>query len=294
MSAYGSAAYPVNPEAPALPVLRRISWGAILAGTLIAVATGATLNLLGLAIGLTTVDATSGDTPSMASLGIAGSLWVLVTNLVGLALGGYAAARLSGNRDRGDAALHGAAVWATGYLVTALLVGSAVSGAAGATTNALSNAIGGLGRGAGQAAQAAAPSIDPEQAINRARIALSGPSDPVRMTPEQRGAEIAELVGKRVASSNFSNEDRARLNRLVAAEAGITEAEANTRIQSFEAETRRVAEETEQRAREAADEAAKAAATTAFWVFAALLLGALAAILGARAGARGVAPTRVV
>jgi hypothetical protein len=117
-------------------------------------------------------------------------------------------------------------------------------------------------------------------------MALSGPADPARMTPEQRSAEIGSLVSKRVVNGNLSNDDRTRLNRLVAAEAGVTEQEAATRVQSYEAEAQRVAQETEQKAREAADTAAKAAAAAAFWVFAALVLGALAAIIGARTGTR--------
>jgi hypothetical protein len=37
--------------------------------------------------------------------------------------------------------------------------------------------------------------------IDRARMALTGPSDPARMTAEQRGAEITSLVGRRVATA---------------------------------------------------------------------------------------------
>lgn len=269
------------------PVLRhRISWGAILAGALIAIAVGAALNLLGFAIGVTNVDAQAQDTPSATTYGIVGSIWMLVSNLLGLALGGYAAARLSGTSDSGDATLHGAAVWAAAYLVSAVLLGSVVSGAASTATSALSHVVGGIGQAAGGAAQAVAPSVNPEELADRARIALSGPADPARMTTEQRGAEIGSLVAKRAANGDLTGDDRTRLNRLVAAEAGITEQEAAARVQAYEADARRVAQEAERRAREAADAAAKAASIAAFWVFAALVLGALAAIIGARTGTR--------
>jgi hypothetical protein len=269
------------------PVLRhRISWGAILAGALVAIAVGASLNVLGFAIGVTTVDVQARETPSATTLGIAGSIWILVSNLLGLALGGYTAARLSGTADEHDGTLHGAAVWATAFLVSAVLLGSMVSGAAHTATNALSGVMSGVGQAAGQAAQAAAPQVDTDALVERARVALSGPSDPARMTPEQRGAEISSLVGKRVANGNLSDADRTRLNQLVAAEAGIPEQEAASRVRAYEAEAQRVAQETEQKAREAADTAARAAAMAAFWVFAALVLGAGAAIIGARTGTR--------
>jgi hypothetical protein len=106
------------------------------------------------------------------------------------------------------------------------------------------------------------------------------------MTTEQRAAEIARLVGQRVTDGTLADADRQRLNALVAAEAGISEQDAAQRIQAAEADATRMARETEERARRAADATASGAATAAFWVFGALLLGALAAIIGARAGTR--------
>ena len=54
--------------APALPL--RISWGAVLAGGIAAAAIAATLNILGAAVGVTTVDAVGRATPGASSLGI--------------------------------------------------------------------------------------------------------------------------------------------------------------------------------------------------------------------------------
>ncbi len=107
--------------APALPP--RISWGAVLAGGLVAVAVGALLNLLGLAVGATTLDpATPGDSPSASLLAMAGGLWLLLANLIGLGMGGWVAARLSGTSDDTDGVLHGLSVWAVGFLLSAVLV----------------------------------------------------------------------------------------------------------------------------------------------------------------------------
>jgi hypothetical protein len=122
---------------------------------------------------------------------------------------------------------------------------------------------GGAAQAVGSAASGAAGQIDPQAAIDRARMALTAPSDPARMTTEQRSAEIASLVGTRVTQGNLSDADRQRLARLVGAEAGIPEAEAAQRIQASEAQAQRVAREAEQRAREAADATATATATSA-------------------------------
>lgn len=272
--------------APALP--SRISWGAILAGALLAVAIGASLNILGIAIGATTVDAAARDTPSASAFGIGAGIWLLVANLIGLAAGGHAAARLSGTADNTDSTLHGLGVWATAFLVSAVLLGNVVAGTASTASGAVSSIMGGATRGAGAAVSAATEQVDPQALIDRARQALTGPSDPARMTTEQRAAEISGLIGRRIANGALSDAERGRLNTLIAAEAGIPEPEAAQRVQAYEAEALRLAREAEERARRAADMAASGTATAAFWVFAALLLGALAAVFGARGGTRTV------
>ncbi len=287
-AATGAEARVAAPEGvPALPP--RVSWGAILAGSVIAVMIGLMLNILGAAVGATAVDAVNRDTPSASTFGIGAGIWLLVANLIGLAVGGYAAARLSGTADKTDATLHGVGVWAIGFLLSAVLVGNLVAGTASTVAGAASSALGGVARTAGSAVSAVAGQANPQALADRARAALSGPSDPARMTTEQRGAEITRILANRAASGSLSDADRQRLAALVAAEANIPQQEAAQRVQAYEAEAQRLARETEQRARQAADAAATGASTAAFAAFGALLLGAVAAILGARAGARNVA-----
>lgn len=290
--AAGSATIPgaarvAAPEgAPSLP--SRISWGAIIAGAVIAVVIGLMLNILGVAVGATAVDAVNRETPSASTFGIGAGIWLLVANLIGLAVGGYAAGRLSGTADKTDALLHGVGVWAIGFVVSAVLLGNVVSGAASTISGAASSVLGGAGQAASSAASSVAQQANPQAIMERARVALSGPSDPARMTTEQRGAEITSLLGRRVATGSLPDADRQRLAALVAAEAGISQQDAAQRVQAYEAEAQRTAREAEQRARQAADAAATGTSTAAFAVFGALLLGAIAAILGARAGARNV------
>jgi hypothetical protein len=272
--------------APSLP--SRVSWGAIIAGALVAVAVGAMLNILGAAIGASTVDAVARDTPTGTSLGIGAGVWLLVSNLIGLAAGGYTAARLSGTSDGTDATLHGLGVWATAFLVSAVLLGNVVAGTASTAMSGASNLLGGAASGAGSAVSSVADQANPQAIIDRARMAMTGPSDPARMNTEQRAAEITSLIGRRVANGSFSNDERQRLNALVGAEAGVAPQEADQRVKAYEADAQRTAREAEERARRAADATASGAAKAAFWMFAALLLGALASILGARKGMRNL------
>ena len=282
----GAAATAVG-RAEGAPALRpRVSWGAILAGSVIAVMIGFMLNILGAAVGATAVDAVGRDTPDASTFGIGAAIWLLAATLIGLAVGGYAAARLSGTADKTDAALHGVGVWAIGFLLSTVLLGQAVSGAASSAFNAASSAIGGAAQGAGSAVSAAAGQANPQAVADRVRSALSGPSDPAGMTTEQRGAEITRILANRVATGSLSDADRQRLGALVAAETGLSQQEAAQRVQAYEAEAQRLAGEAERRARQAADAAATGASTAAFAAFGTLLLGAIAAVLGARRGTR--------
>jgi hypothetical protein len=279
----------VAPEgAPALP--SRISWGAVFAGGVVAVAVGVMLNVLGLAVGATTIDPMApGETPSASTFGIAGGIWLLVANLIGLAVGGYVAARLSGTADDTDGVLHGLSVWAIGFLISVVLLGNAAAGAVGGISRMVGGAAQGLGQGAGEAISAVAPAaanVDPRAMIERLQTGLQTGGDPATMNSDQRRAEMAQIVGNRVTSGNAEPAARDRLASLVAAEYGIAPEEARTRVDRLEAEATRVAQEAETRARAAAESAAEGAAVGAYWIFAAMLLGAVAAVLGARTGTR--------
>ncbi|MFC7542346.1 hypothetical protein ACFQU2_26660 [Siccirubricoccus deserti] len=115
-----------------------------------AVAIGAMLSILGVAIGASAVDATNADTPSGQTFGIAGGVWLLVSNLIGLAAGGYVAARLSGSTDTTDTTLHGLSVWAIGYLLSAVLLGNIIAGTASTAVQGASSVLGGVMQGPGR------------------------------------------------------------------------------------------------------------------------------------------------
>ncbi|MBL6077799.1 hypothetical protein JMJ56_07270 [Belnapia sp. T18] len=267
----------------------------MLAGGIVAVVVGAMLSILGVAIGASSVDATNAQSPSGSTVGIAAGAWLLISNLIGLAVGGYVAARLSGSADGTDSTLHGLSVWAIGYLLSAVLLGNVIAGTASTATQGLSSIVGGVSQAAGQAASAAsgpasrlASQIDPQQLVDRAQNALSGTGggDPAAMNSDQRKAEIGQLLTRRVTDGNLPQGDRDRLGRLVAAEYNIPADEATRRIQQVEQQATETAQAAERQAREAADAAATAGAVAAYWAFAAMLLGAVAAVLGARTGTR--------
>jgi hypothetical protein len=159
-----------------------------------------------------------------------------------------------------------------------------------------SSALGTAVQGAGQAAQAIAPQIsaatDPEALVQRLQQGLQTGGEPTQMTQDQRRAEIAQILGERLRQGSFPGQQRDRLAQLVAAESGISPQEADARIQELETRAREAATQAETQAREAADTAANAAATGSYLIFGAMLLGAVAAVVGARIGTRRTARLR--
>ena len=149
-----SAAYGAPEGGPALPP--RISWGAVIAGAVVAVIVGLMLNVLGVAVGASAIDVADRDTPSGTTFSVVGGLWLLAANLIGLAVGGYVAARFSGTADDTDGVLHGLSVWGIGYLLSAVLLGNIIAGTTSTAMQGASSILGGAAQGAGQAASAAA------------------------------------------------------------------------------------------------------------------------------------------
>ncbi|WP_232481061.1 hypothetical protein [Roseomonas sp. KE2513] len=302
-SGYDVATTAVLPEgAPSLP--SRVSWGAVIAGAVVALTIGLMLNALGAGIGTTTVDVAARDTPSASSFGIGAAIWVLVSNLIGLAIGGYVAARLSGTSDNTDGTLHGLAVWGTTFLISAVLLGNLVSGIASTAASGASSLVSSVASGAGsavsavgqQAANRTSTSTLQNAAqglVDRVQGALSGGGGaPATMTSDQRKAEIATLVTRRVTDGQLSATDRDRLNGLVAAEYNLSPQDAQARVQQAEQQATQAARQAEEKARSAADAAASGAAKAAFAVFGIMLLGAIASVLGARRGTRDLLTVR--
>ncbi len=68
--------------------IKRISWSAIFGGVLIAIVTQLVLSLLGLGIGLGTIDPVEEQNPT-AGLGIGCAIWYIISSLASLFVGGW-------------------------------------------------------------------------------------------------------------------------------------------------------------------------------------------------------------
>lgn len=95
------------------PYTDRSTLSAVIVGTVVALGLMVLFTLLGLAIGVASLEAI-GD-----GFGFGTALYIIVTQLISLAAGGFAAARFMSPADSSIAALAGAAVWALSTLLVA-------------------------------------------------------------------------------------------------------------------------------------------------------------------------------
>ena len=120
--------------------VRRVSWGAILAGFVSAAALQLLLSVLGLAIGLWSIDPLTEANP-VAGLGTGSGIYLLITGVLSLFVGGCVAGYMCGVPDLWDGGLHGMVIWGLVTLTSFWYVGSTFGTLFSATTSALGNGL---------------------------------------------------------------------------------------------------------------------------------------------------------
>jgi hypothetical protein len=105
---------------PVISVQSRVSWGALLAGAAVGIATYTVLGLLGIAVGLSVADTTSAE-----NLGLGAGVWAFVSLVVAMFFAGWVTTQCTVGETRTEAVLYGVVVWA---LTATFLVWSAATG----------------------------------------------------------------------------------------------------------------------------------------------------------------------
>lgn len=260
-----------------LHAAHRVSWGAILAGVVIAFSLQLLLNLLGIGIGASTITPTEGNTPG-TGLAIGAGIWFAISALVALWAGGWAAGRLAGAVGRKNGMLHGFAAWSLTTILTLYLLGTTIGGIVGGAASLLGKTAA-LG---GQGVAAAAPMIG-----NLASQATGVTPDEIK---QQAGDVATDPSFQAFASDMIRNgqpsaQDRSNLVQIVAQKQGVSPQQAETEVTGWQQKLTDTRQQASAKAAEAGDKAASGIARTALWSFLALALGALAATFGGRTGA---------
>lgn len=303
-----------------------VSWSAIFAGATAAAALTLIMVLLGAGMGLGLASPWDGQGAEAKTIGIAGVFWITFTQVAASGLGGYIAGRLRAkwssihtDEARFRDTAHGFLAWAAATLVTAALLMSAVGATLGAGARAGASlasgvastaAVGAIGAGrmgeetgsgpmgywtdsllrktagTGQSA-AAVPSGAP--VAGQGDTAVAAPSGAPQSTQAEGPAPTAELgriFANSLRSGAMSPEDSRYVAQIVSQRTGLSQADAEKRVNDTFTKAKTATDEAIAKAKEAADTARKTAAYGSLWLFIAMVIGALVASYCATVGGR--------
>ena len=223
-----------------------VAWAPVLAGAAAAIAVTMVLLALGSGLGFAAASPWPGAAPAAATFAITAGIWLIVTQWLSSALGGYLAGRLRTKwvgihthevtfRDTA----HGFLAWAVSTVIVAGVVLSATASTVGAASSA--------------ATTAASNATDTLMRSTRTGAGVS---------PEAR-SEVLRLLGSGTA---LQPDDRGYLANQVAAQTGVTQQEAQQRVDTAVTSIR-----------EAADKARKVSSALGFFTALSMLIGAFVA-----------------
>ncbi|MCU0499977.1 MAG: hypothetical protein MUF87_21710 [Anaerolineae bacterium] len=149
----------------------RVRWSSVLAGLFTVLASLVVFSVLGIAIGLSTVDV---DNPSQ--FGIGAGIYSAISAVLAFALGGFVAARTTAVAGSGNAILNGAMVWIVTIPLIVNVLTTGVGSLLGTATDLAFRTAETAATAAGAAAEASADQVTPaeaEGAANEAGAAIN-------------------------------------------------------------------------------------------------------------------------
>lgn len=269
--------------------LSAVSWAAIVAGAFATVATSLILVALGSGLGFASVSPWSNANPSAMTFGVLAAVWLIIMQWLSAAIGGYLTGRLRTKwvgvhtdevyfRDTA----HGFLAWALATVVTAALLGSALSSFVGGATKAVASVAGGAAQGASAGAvRSEGTAYDPSGYLVDSLFRSDHPD--ANANPQAVTGEASRIIASGLRSGDVPEADKAYLTQLVAAHTGLSQADARKRVDDVIAK----AKEAKVKALQAADTARKAASYLSFFTAFSMLIGAfIAAVAATVAGHR--------
>jgi hypothetical protein len=263
-------------SATSLPVC----WASIAAGAVVAAALSLALFALGAGLGLSSISPWPGSGVSASTFKNTAGIYLVIVAVMSSAIGGYLAARLrpkwtdiATNEMFFRDTAHGLIAWAFATVLSCSVLAAATA-----------YIVGGAASGIAPAVQAA-PTTNPSQifvdrlfradpASAPARTETATPAGPATGSNQAARMEVLRLwTSSDRDNGELAAADRAYIARLVAAQTGLSQADAEKRVNEVIVE-----------AKAAADRTRQGAAKLAFWMTAALLFGAFAASLAAVEG----------
>lgn len=284
-----------------------MSWGAIIAGWLVAVGIAFMMYVAGLAMGFSAFDPNDIEA-SAKGIGMGTCVWLVLTWVVSLLIGGMFASWFDGRDDDTGGAMHGITVWGLSIAASGLLFALGMGGILGGGAQLAGHMAGGMHghamkHGAGPDRQNDATTLLQAQLMQHVRQAqtqpqamaapasasstVQAPMEPMTGAGMPMGSHgsgrldphSAELV---TAALLANHPDTAKA--VLAANTNMSQADVDSTVQSMSAEV----DQAKSNMKAAADKAAHMTAMAMWVLFISLLLSLIAAAIGGWLGASHV------
>jgi hypothetical protein len=264
-----------------------VSWGAVIAGAFAIAAIALILLALGSGLGFASISPWYNSNPSATTFGAVAAVWLIIVQWLSAAVGGYLTGRLRTKwvgvhtdevyfRDTA----HGFLAWAVAAVIMAAALSSAVSSVIGGAARATGSVVTAAAQGAGAAA-AQPTGIDPTGYLVDTLFRSDHPD--TNTNPQEIRAETTRIILSGLRNGDVPAADKTYLAQLVAARTGISQVDAQKRVDDVIAK----AKGAEAKALEAADKARKTAAALSFFIAFSMIVGAfIAAVAATIAGTR--------
>jgi hypothetical protein len=312
-----------------VPFYQRISWGAIIAGTLVSLVTMLLLNLLGIGIGLGSINPMEEANP-FSGLGVGSIIWWVVSNLIAIFAGAYVAGKLAGVPLAGTSTMHGILSWCLYTLVSFWIltsaVGSIVSGVGSIVSNTLSAAGSGVQAVASNNNQNNSQNSNSGSLISFNEIKqeadrILSSRENVALVPDSIENAAEDMRQDLKSEVNLSTQNIKEVSQAVLFENGqlaenidrqdvVSALESKTNLSQQEAndvadvmvrkfneakqEAEQLKQEAKQQAEQTGQKVAEATSSAAIWTFVALALGAVVSGVGGRTGKPHTVPVEDV
>lgn len=267
--------------------IKRISWPAIFAGTVIMLITLTLLSLLGVGIGLGSINPAKEINP-FEGIGTGSLIWWVISNLLAVFAGAFVAANLTNAPYKLTGIYHGILSWSLYALILFWLmttaVGGIMTGAGGAITKGLSAMGGGVSEITAMAGQGDTDRI--KEMIQDALVQ----DQPAGAAKKEFDIDVMAVVQDVFVTNgtiNTNDIQRADVEKSIARNSTLSKQDVTratdvmlAKFQEAKQKWQEIKPEVEQTAQKATDTASKAA----IWGFVALLLGVITAAAGGRMG----------
>jgi hypothetical protein len=284
-----------------------MSWGAIIAGWVVAIGIAFLMYVGGLAMGFTAFD--PNDAAATAKgIGIGTGAWLVLTWVVSLLIGSMFASWFDGRDDSTTGVMHGVTVWGLSIAASGLLLALGMGGAIGGGAHLAAASAGGMHshqmswnggeRHGGNRSDNDASMLLQAQLSQRVRHvgnttapnaaapdmqAGNPPADGMAMSPPPRVPRLDPRTASAVTAALLADHpDTAKA--LLAGNTDMSQADIDATVQDLSAQ----ASQAKAKMKAAADKAAHYAAMAMWVLFASILLSLLASALGGWLGASHV------